>query len=92
MLTYNEAVTAPDKYEWQKAIEEEKKSLIKNNIWKLADQDEIDKNKRILTSRWIFRKKDDGIYKARLVARGCEQKQGINYEEAFSPVVNSSIF
>lgn len=30
-------------------------------------------------------------YKARLVAQGCRQIKGINYEEVFLPVVNFSV-
>lgn len=48
-------------------------------------------NKKVLSSKWVFklkRNQDGSIdkYKARLVARGYEQRAGIDYEEVFAPV------
>lgn len=88
-LTYEEATTGSDKEKWKKAIEEEKKSLEKNNTWKIVERTEA-KDKRVLSNKWIFKIKEDGRYKARLVVRRCEQRFGIDFEETFSPVVNSS--
>jgi len=44
-----------------------------------------------LTSKWVFRVKKEEKYKARLVVRGCEQKEEIDYEEIYSPVINSAL-
>lgn len=63
-------------------------TLVENNTWELTDRPV---NKKILTNKWVFKlkKNQDGSvdkHKARLVARGHEQRPGIDYEEIFAPV------
>jgi hypothetical protein len=67
---------------------EEYQSIIKNDVWEVVPRS---KSKNVVSSKWIFKIKhaaDGSIekYKARFVARGFSQKEGINYEETFSPV------
>ena len=90
MLTFNECMTGNDKEKWKLAIKNEKESLNKNNTWEIVDEKQV-AEKEILTSRWIFKIKDDGTYKARLVVRGCEQTKGnLDFKDTFSPVVESA--
>lgn len=83
ILSYREAIEGPNKKRWKEAIRSEKESLERNHTWELVDQAEV-KGKKILRNKWVFKVKDDGVYKARLVIRGCEQREGIDYTETFS--------
>ncbi|GBM26838.1 Retrovirus-related Pol polyprotein from transposon TNT 1-94 [Araneus ventricosus] len=45
-------------------------------------------DRKAISCRWVLRKKRDGKYKARLVARGFMQKEGVDYFETFYPVIS----
>ena len=62
------------------AMTEEYQSIMKNEVWEIVPRP---KNKDVVSSRWLFKIKhaaDGSIekYKARFVARGFSQKEGID--------------
>jgi hypothetical protein len=73
---------------WREAMNEEMKSLKKNNTWELVD---CPPGKKIVGCRWVYtvKYKADGTierFKARLVAKGYTQTYGVDYNETFAPV------
>jgi len=68
---------------WQEAWESELTSLSKNNTWVLEP---LPAERNGIAHHWLFRRKEDGRYEARLVAKGYSQKLGIDYQESFAPV------
>jgi histone deacetylase 1/2 len=74
---------------WQSAMRSEIAALHANNIWSFVS---FDPSMDVVGYRWVYKIKHraDGAidrYKARLVARGFTQQEGIDYLETFSPVV-----
>ena len=55
---------------------------------------ELPKRKKALHNKWVYRIKNEhdgsNCYKARLVVKGFQQKEGIDYIKIFSPVVKMS--
>jgi hypothetical protein len=73
---------------WKDAMNEEYDSILKNDVWTIVPRPH---GKSVVTSKWVYKIKhaaDGSIekYKARFVARGFSQKEGIDYDEIFAPV------
>ncbi|GJX41205.1 zf-CCHC domain-containing protein [Tanacetum coccineum] len=73
---------------WIVAMQEELNQFVANNVWELVPQP---RNMTIIGTKWVFRNKldENGIVsrnKARLVAQGYNQQEGIDYDETYAPV------
>lgn len=73
------------------AIQKEMDFLIKNGTWLIVDKPE---GQKVIGYRLLFKLKWEyqvGVesmrYKSRLVTRGFTQKEGIDYQKKFAPVV-----
>ncbi|GKB20864.1 retrovirus-related pol polyprotein from transposon TNT 1-94 [Tanacetum coccineum] len=83
--TYKDALTQAC---WIEAMQEELNEFERLEVWELIPRpDKV----MVITLKWIYKVKLDelgGILKnkARLVARGYRQEEGIDFEESFAPV------
>nr|GFD01045.1 copia protein [Tanacetum cinerariifolium] len=74
--------------DWVAAMQEEMQQFINQEVWKLVP---LPEGKYAIRTKWILKNKRDarGIVvrnKARLVAQGHRQEEGIDYDEVFAPV------
>ncbi|CAI7922710.1 unnamed protein product [Closterium sp. NIES-53] len=86
--TLKEALESSDAEDWKNAMESELKSIEENGTWKLV---ELPEGRKAITSKWLFKIKSDADgkierYKSRLVAKGYQQKEKVDYKELFAPV------
>ena len=86
--------TKPSSYEeasshsmWRESMAKDYASIMKNDVWEVVPKPE---GKSVVTSKWLYKIKyvDGSIekYKARFVARGFSQVEGIDYDETFAPI------
>ena len=74
--------------DWVNAMHEELNNFARNEVWELVERP---KNHNVIGTKWVFRNKhnEDGVVvrnKARLVAQGYTQIEGLDFGETFAPV------
>jgi hypothetical protein len=74
---------------WLDAMRAEYDALLSNKTWTLCPRPS---HKKVVRNKWVFKlkQKSDGSidrYKARLVSKGFDQEEGMDFNETFSPVI-----
>lgn len=93
-MTFQEAWNHPDEKErelWRASIRLEFRQMLRNGVWKRkGGTNNLPSGRKGLGMKWVFKKKKNGVYRSRLVAKGYDQLAGIDFQYNFAPVVNDT--
>lgn len=79
--------------EWRRAMAIEMEAVERNGTWELT---ELPQDRKAIDLKWIYKIKRDANgnivkHKARIVAKGYVQKQGVDLDEVYAPVTRIEI-
>jgi len=84
---YKDVLNRKDRRKWERAMDTEYKSIMKNKTWKLVARPT---GANVIGSRWTYKLKHGGLHKARFVAKGYLQRPGFDFDETYAPVARLS--
>ena len=61
-------------------------------VWRHVKRKDHPIDHRLVGCRWVFKVNRNGVYCARLVAKGFSQNPGMDFTDNYSPVVNDVTF
>ena len=91
-VSYRDAMSRPDAAQWRRAMEEEMAAHARNGTWQLVARPS---GEVILPNMWVCKVKLDASgrpdrYKARVVAKGYMQVEGVHYHDRFAPTLKAA--
>ena len=94
-MTFQEAWHHPDPMEankWRDAIRKEFRDMISKGVWRNMKKGGVPTDRRLIGSKWVFKKKRNGVYRARLCALGYSQIPGVDHQDNYAPVITDVTF
>lgn len=89
--TFRQARNSSEWPKWQSAMQTELAKMDKYDVWDVVERTD---DMRVLDARWVYTRKIDGNtgeaaeYRARWVAKGYRQIEGVDYNEIFASVAH----
>ena len=81
-----------DREKWEETIHLEFKKMLDMGAWRHVKRKDCRNDDRLVGCRWVFKVKRNGVYHARLVAKGISQIPSIESTDNYSRVVNDVTF
>jgi len=66
--------------------------MIQRGVWEVVERISIPERRRLIGSKWVFKEKRDGRFRARLVCLGYSQIPGVEFSDNYAPVGNDITF
>ena len=66
--------------------------MIKRGVWVNDDRSSIPEGRKLIGSKWVFKEKRHGRFRARLVCLGYSQIPGADFSDNYAPVGNDVTF
>ena len=68
------------------------KKMLDMGVWRHVKRNDCPNDHRLVGCKWVFKVKRNGVYHARLGAKGFSQIPGVDFTDNYSPVVNNVTF
>jgi Reverse transcriptase (RNA-dependent DNA polymerase) len=66
--------------------------MLRMQVWKKVKRSSIPKGRRCIQCKWVFGIKHNGVFRAPLGACGYSQIPGVDFRNAYSPIINDPTF